>query len=62
MLTEYPLVYAWKLTVLWGPNGSPFYGRRCRIVKRGALNSRMVEFEDGSLAIISGNALRRAAI
>ena len=61
-MTTYPLFYAWKLTVLWGPAGSPFFGRRCRMVARGALNSRMVEFEDGSLQIVSGNSLRKGSV
>ena len=30
----YPLYYSWKLAVLWGPQGSPLYKRRCRIVAR----------------------------
>ena len=54
----YPLIYIWRLRVLWGGN-SPYFGRRCRIIARGALNSRMIEFEDKSLAIVSGNALRK---
>jgi hypothetical protein len=45
--------------VLWGPQGSPLYGKRCRIVARGAMNSRLVEFEDKTLHVVSGNALRR---
>jgi len=57
----YPLIYRWKLAVLWGPSGSPLYRKRCRIVARGSLNSRLVEFEDGTRHIVSGNALRRAA-
>ncbi len=59
-MAEYPLVYAWKLCALWGPKGSPFYGLRCRIIARGGLNSRLVEFEDGNTAIVSGNSLRKA--
>lgn len=38
------------------------YGRRCRIVARGALNSIMIEFEDGQREIVSGNSIRRATI
>lgn len=56
---KYPLRYAWRLVSLWGPSGSPLYGKRCRIVARGALNARLVEFEDGELHVVSGNALRR---
>jgi hypothetical protein len=54
----YPLIYAWRLRVLWGKD-SPYYGRSCRIVARGSLNSRMVEFDNGDVAVVSGNALRR---
>jgi hypothetical protein len=57
----YPLIYRWKLTALWGNAGSPLYGKRCRIVARGGLNSRLVEFEDGVRHVVSENALRRAA-
>jgi hypothetical protein len=35
-------------------------GRRCRVVARGAMNSALVEFEDGQREIVSRNALRRA--
>ncbi len=56
----YPLFYRNRLVILWGPAGSPLYKLRCRIVARGAMNSRMVEFEDGTRHIVSGNALRRA--
>lgn len=56
---KYPLYYRYRLTVLWGPAGSPLYRKRCRIVARGALNSRLVEFEGGERHIVSGNALRK---
>jgi len=35
------------------------YGKRCRVIKRLAKNSAVVEFEDGHKEIISRNALRR---
>ncbi len=35
------------------------YGRRCRVLARGAMNSALVEFEDGQREIVSRNALRR---
>jgi hypothetical protein len=54
----FPLRYAWRLTGLYGLSGSPVYGRACRILARGAMNSRLVEFEDGERHIVSGNALR----
>ena len=54
----FPLLYRWRLRILWGGN-SPYFGRRCRIVARGAINSRLVEFSDGEMAVVSANALRR---
>lgn len=58
----YPLIYRNRLCVLWGSKGSPLFGRKCRIVARGAMNSRLVEFEDGERHVISGNALRKARV
>ena len=55
----YPLMYRYRLKMLWGKD-SPLFGRRCRIVARGALNSRLIALEDGTLYVVSGNALRRA--
>ena len=57
----FPLIYAWRLKALWGPSGSPLYGRSCRLIARGALNNRLVEFEDGEIRVVSGFALRKAA-
>lgn len=34
-------------------------GQECTLVARGAMNSALVEFEDGHLAVISRNALRK---
>jgi hypothetical protein len=53
--------YAWRLTKLWGPAGSPLYNRRCKVLARAlnGKNGRLVQFEDGEQHIISGNALRR---
>jgi hypothetical protein len=50
----YPYRYAWK-------NNSKrvtLYGRPCRIVARGAMNSIMIAFEDGQTEIVSRNAVR----
>ena len=49
----------------WGPRGGmpgamDRKGRRCRMMARGAMNSALVEFEDGYVAVVSRNALRRA--
>lgn len=53
---EYPYIYAWgnneKRTTL--------KGRKCRVVVRSrAMNSCMVEFENGQREVISRSALRR---
>ena len=34
-------------------------GQRCRVIARGALNSVLVEFEDGWLVVTSRYAVRR---
>ena len=50
----------------WGPRfkvpGMAVLDRkddRCRIIARGAMNSALVEFEDGARHVISRNALRK---
>ena len=49
-------VFSWRNN----PKRAELFGRVCRILCRGTLNSRMVEFIDsGQREIISGNALRR---
>jgi Family of unknown function (DUF6283) len=58
-LPAFPLRYTWKLVSLWGAARSPLYNKRCRIVARGAMNSRLIELEDGTRHVVSGNALRR---
>lgn len=52
----------------WGPrwSGSPGpaalsrKGHTCELLVRGAKNSALVRFEDGFLAVVSRNALRKA--
>jgi hypothetical protein len=34
MVSEFPYRYAWRLTALWGPQGSPLFDRRCPPLKR----------------------------
>lgn len=34
-------------------------GQRCRVVARGAMNSSLVEFEDGTLVVTSRYAVRK---
>ena len=35
------------------------YGKRLRVLARGAMNSALVEFENGQREIISRNAIRK---
>lgn len=52
---EYPYFYA------WGNNTkrATLKGRRFNVIARGAMNSALVEFEDGQREIISRNAIRK---
>jgi hypothetical protein len=45
----------------WRNNAKRFtlFGRRCRVICRGTMNSALVEFENGQREVISRNALRR---
>ncbi len=52
---EFPLVFR------WGKYMPTWKGRRCRVLARGKLNSALVEFEGGEKAVVSRNALRKAA-
>lgn len=47
-------VYSWKNN----PKRQALYGRRCRALARGRMNSMLVEFEDGEKEVISRHALR----
>lgn len=56
--------YNWGPRIKKWPTGSPLQqldrkGQDCTIVARGAMNSAMIEFEDGTLAVVSRNALRK---
>lgn len=58
--SEYPMTH----TYAWGPRGNlpgamSRKGQRCRLLARGGMNSAMVQFEDGYLAVVSRNAIRR---
>lgn len=44
----------------WRKYRPELFGRRCRILAHGTMNSRLVEFEGGTRHVVSGNALRRA--
>ena len=52
--------HAWPLVWRWWTRLPGRYGQRCRIVARGALNTVLVEFEDGFQVATSGWAVRRA--
>jgi hypothetical protein len=65
--TFYPYVYryVWGPRIKRWPKGSALKqldrkGARCQVIARGAMNSALIEFEDGARAIVSRNALRRA--
>jgi hypothetical protein len=47
----FPFVYFW--------NRMNRKGQMCRVLARGKLNSCLIEFEDGYLAVTSRNALRK---
>lgn len=51
----------------WGPRfvvpGLPVLDRKgetCTVLARGRMNSALVRFDDGHIAVVSRNALRRA--
>lgn len=53
-----------KYVYAWGPRGNmpgamDRKGQICKMLARGAMNSALIEFEDGYLAVVSRNALRR---
>jgi hypothetical protein len=50
----------WPYRWHWRARLPERHGQLLRVVARGALNSCMVEFQDGFRAITSRNALRRA--
>lgn len=47
------LVYRWRK---YRPE---LFGRRCRIISRGRMNSALVEFADGTRHVVSRNAIRK---
>jgi len=48
-------IYGWKNN----PKRKSLYGRRCKVLVWGRMNSALVEFDDGQKEVISRNALRR---
>jgi hypothetical protein len=62
----YPYIWAWGMVVKRNRAGRHFVtrmshgkGMRCRVVCRGAMNSALIEFEDGYRTVTSRNGLRR---
>jgi hypothetical protein len=49
----YDRVYRWRK---FRPD---LFGRRCRVVAHGSMNSALVEFETGERHVVSRNALRK---
>jgi hypothetical protein len=68
----FPYVWSWRQKLGWGPTrsartGAPprvfdreRKGERCRVLARGAMNSALLEFEDGYQVITSRSGLRKA--
>jgi len=61
---DYEYVYSWGPRLKQWPKSSPLLqldrkGEHCRVLARGALNSALIEFEDGAQAVVSRNALRK---
>jgi len=52
---DYPYHYAWKNN----EKRARLFGRRFRVIARGAMNSALVEFANGDREIISRNAIRK---
>jgi hypothetical protein len=52
----WPYVWAWSKR----PMDRDRKGQRCRVLARGAMNSALVEFEDGTKHIASRNGIRKA--
>jgi hypothetical protein len=46
--------YTWRNN----PKRATLYGRLCKVLARGKMNSALVEFENGQREIVSRNALR----
>ncbi|MFX0194861.1 MAG: hypothetical protein ACFFCW_01970 [Candidatus Hodarchaeota archaeon] len=55
-MSEYPHIWFWRKRL---PGRKD---QRCRILVRGGMNSALIEFKDGYKAVVSRNALRKAAM
>ncbi len=54
-MNDYPYYFAWKNN----PKRATLHNRPLKVLARGAMNSALVEFENGQREVISRNALRR---
>jgi hypothetical protein len=54
-MSTYPYRFVWKNT----PGRQTLYNCLCRVLVRGAMNSCLIETEDGQKAVVSRNALRK---
>lgn len=63
---HYPYRWAWGQKPGWDHETPPRVfdrdrkSERCRVIARGAMNSALIEFEDGYRVVTSRNGLRRA--
>jgi hypothetical protein len=51
------VIYLWRVRTRLPDR----FGTRCRVLVRGAMNSCLVEFEDGYRVVTSRNYVRKAA-
>jgi hypothetical protein len=66
-MTDYPYVWTWRTRrigparakVPWFGDGIDRTGQRCRVLVRSAMNSALIEFEDGYRVVTSRAGLRR---
>jgi len=54
-MLQYPYYYAWSNN----EKRRRLILRPCKIIAHGKMNSRCIEFKDGSREIVSGNSLRK---
>ena len=52
----HPFPYHWRVK----SRLVAYFGKRCRVLVRGAMNSCLVEFEDGYQVVTSRNYIRKA--
>jgi len=55
-MIDYPYIWFWNPSPMRTVNRK---GQRCRVLVRGAMNSALIQFEDGFRVVASRNALRR---